>query len=590
MLKTFLYTALLITAFSFAQNERLAFDYMDNGEYEKAANIFEEVYKTKKQLYFSELLVCYQQLEQYDKALQFIADRKKKMNVPTMLVEEGYIYQLQKKQVEADKKYEESLEAIHDNPNYAYSLGSAFEKKVLLDWALKAYDLGQKENPNLNFDYQVALLQGQMGNLPGMIDKLLDYAYFKPESTGVVQNYLTRFIEDEASESFNNDLKKALLIRTQKNPDSYWNQFLSWYYVQHKDYGKAFIQEKAIYKRDPDSFQNIVALAQLAVADNQEETATNILQFVLDNTSDTGLQINAHHYLFKMRIAKADKAEYKTIKEELQLMIKKYGVSPYTIDLQLLLAHFEAFNLNNPSEAIAGLNTTLALPLNIRDQSKVKMELADIMLYDEKFNQAILYYAQIEENLKNDVMAHEASMKMAKANYYKKDFDWALQQVKVLKQSSSLLIANDALELFLLISDNSVQDSTKVALTAFSNADFKLFQNKKDEALKEFLELLEKNKGDDIEDEAIMKIGTIYQQKTDYDKALYYYDKILTDHKESVYTDEALYYSAEIYRKFLEDTDKAKPLYEKMIFEHPDSIYFTEARKQYRLLRGDSNL
>ena len=34
---------------------------------------------------------------------------------------------------------------------------------------------------------------------------------------------------------------------------------------------------------------------------------------------------------------------------------------------------------------------------------------------------------------------------MAKANYYKNDFDWALQQVKVLKQSSSLLIANDAL-------------------------------------------------------------------------------------------------------------------------------------------------
>jgi tetratricopeptide (TPR) repeat protein len=216
------------------------------------------------------------------------------------------------------------------------------------------------------------------------------------------------------------------------------------------------------------------------------------------------------------------------------------------------------------------------------------MELADILVYDEKFNQAILYYAQVEDNMKNDVLAHDASMKMAKANYYKQDFDWALQQVKVLKQSPSLLIANDAIELFLLISDNSAEDSLRVALKSFAKADFKMYQNKNDEALVDFLSILEQNKEDVIIDGTLYKIAKIYEKKNDFSNALKYYSLILENHSEGIYVDEALYFSAEIYRKKLQENEKAKPLYEKMIFNHQDSIYFTDARKQYRLLRGDT--
>ena len=218
------------------------------------------------------------------------------------------------------------------------------------------------------------------------------------------------------------------------------------------------------------------------------------------------------------------------------------------------------------------------------------MELADIMVYDEKFNQAILYYAQVEENLKNDVIAHEASFKLAKANFYKRDFDWTLQQVKNLKQSPSLLIANDAVELFLLIEDNSVEDSLRIALQDYAKADFQLYQKKNDEALQSFLSILQKHKGKSIEESTLFKVGKIYEEKNDYAKAIQYYQNILEQHKDGIYKDEALFFSAEIYRKHLLDIEKAKQLYEKIVLEHPDSLYFTESRKQYRTLRGDSTI
>ena len=575
-----------------AQNDQLALDYFEKGEFEKAVTLYEEIHaKQPTNLFFFEkLLQCYRQLQQFDKAENLIEKRKQKYNQPTMQIELGYNFQLQKQQDKANKYYQLALDEIQKEPNYAYQLGSNFEKKSLLEWAIKSYELGQKFNPNLNFDYQMALLQGQMGNVELMIDKLFDYAYAKPEFVPTVQSFLSRFLMENANESFPTYVKKSLLVRTQKTPDIFWNQFLSWFYVQQKEYDKAFVQERAIYKRNPESFYEIVTLAQLAIEDNQDETAKTILAFVLENTSDVGLQMQAHHFLMKMKIENAIAKDYPQIQLELQELVKKFGVSPYSLKLQLLLANFEAFYQNQPKNAIEQLQKTLELPLNLREAAAVKMELADIMVFDEKFNQAILYYAQVEDNLKNDELAHEASMKMAKANYYKTDFEWTLQQVKNLKQSSSLLIANDAIELFMLIQDNSVEDSTKTALTAFAKADLKLYQKKKEEALQAFLTILEKHKGESIQDITLLRIAQIYKQKNQFDLALNYYNKILTDHADGVFVDEALYFSAEIYRIELNQPEKAKPLYERMVLNHPDSIYFTNSRINYRILRGDVNL
>jgi tetratricopeptide (TPR) repeat protein len=591
MLRKIVFFILFLSSFWVsAQNEQLAFNYIDAGEYEKAVTILEEVYSKNKLLHLDKILYCYQQLEQHDKALKFINELKPKNNNPTLLVEEGYIYQLQKKQPEADKKYQEALNEIDKNANFAYNLGSVFERKVLLDWALKAYEKGQKANPNLNFDYQIAMIQGQLGNLEVMLNKLLDYGFNTPDGTPMVQNQLTRFLMDDSDGSFAASIRKNLLLRTQKSQDIYWNQFLSWFFVQQKEYGKAFVQEKAVYNRNPDSFINIVTLSRMAMEEKQYEDANTILTFVLENTQNLDLQMQAHHFLLSMDMESVTSKEYPTIDFKLDELLKKYGISQHSLDLQILSAHFKTFYLNQSKLGIELLQNSLKLPLNTREQAKVKMKLADIMVYDEKFNQAILYYAQVEDNLKNDVLAHEASLKLAKANFYKKDFDWTLQQVKVLKQSPSLLIANDAIEMFLLIQDNSAEDSLRVALQSYATADLKLYQNKKEEALQLFLTILQKHKGESIEEGTLFKVGKIYEEKGDFTTALTYYQNLLDHHKDGIYKDEALFYSAEIYRKNILDNEKAKALYEKVVLEHPDSLYYTESRKQYRTLRGDSTI
>lgn len=592
MKNLFLYIVLLFPMFVFSQNEQLAQNYFDRGEFDKAILIYEDLAKGQPNNYnyFQKQVACYQQLNQFDKAETIIKNRIEKTKQPNLYIELGYNYQLQKNTDKADKNYKIALEKIKENPNNVYNVARDFEQKVLVEQAIEAYRLGTLGNPDANFDYQVSLLQGQLGKIDLMIDTLLDYSFKFPINAPLVQNQLTRFMSEDSQKTFSDSLKKALLIRAQKTQDIFWNQFMSWFFVQQKDYGKAFIQEKAIFKRSPDNLGNITNLAKLTIDENEIETATEILNFILLNTQDLELQMEAHYQLISIDINKATTKEYPIIKEKLDLLLKKYGISPYSIRLQILNAHFDAFYLKQFESAKTVLTKALDLPLNNYQKADVKMELADVLLLDEKFNQAIIYYAQIEDDLANNQIAHEASLKMAKASYYKGDFEWAQKQFTVLKSSTSQLIANDSMELFLLISDNTVEDSTQVALKKFSKADFLGYQNKNAQALQLFETILAQHKGEKIEDVTLLRIGKLYEKQNNFPQAINYYQQIIDKHADGIYIDEALFFSAEIYRKQLPDIAKAKTYYEKIIFGHEDSIYFVEARNNYRKLRGDTNL
>lgn len=590
MKKLLLHIFLFFSLVCFSQNEQLAQYYYDKGDFEKAKISYEELLQDIPQnsQYFLRTIDCYQQLQQYDVAEKAIQTRLDKYKQGNLLVELGYNFQLQKNDDKAKIYYEQALDRIKKNANEVYSISNSFERKVLLEYALKSYQIAVELQPN--FNYQIGLLYGQLGNSEMMISTFLDEAFANPQNSILIQNQLARFMADEGDTSFDDSLRKALIIRTQKNQDLFWNHYLSWFYVQHKEFEKAFIQEKAIYKRNPESLGNIVNLGQLAIEEDNPQAAIEILGFVLANTKDLELLVQANSYLMKMKINKAQLKDFGAINTELSGLLQQFEISPLTLPLQLIQAHFLTFDIKKPEEGKAIVKHALELPLNDYEMAQAKMELADILLYEEKFNQALLYYSQIELDLKNDAVAHEASLKAAKTSYFKTDFVWALKQFKELKAANTQLIANDALEYFLLINDNTIADSTQTALKQFAKGDYLLYQNRNQEAIVQFQAILKNFKDQEIEAVTLLRLGKTYEKSGDFTLALSQYQTIIDKHSDGIYIDEALYFSAEIYNKQLQLPEKAKPLYEKIIFSHEDSIYFVEARKKYRQLRGDTNL
>ncbi len=583
---------LLISMSTIAQDDFLAKQYFNDGEYEKAVVFYEKLVKKnpRRTDYAEGLIATYQQLERYSDVEKFLLKKIDKGNAyPTLLIEFGYNYTLQNLPQKANEYYKKAIAVIDENPNLGYGIGFRFQKYALLDQALEAYTKSMELNPELDYNYQMAKIYGEQGNIEKMYTSYLKLiSQGKTSKSNVLRN-IDDFISSDAENENNLKFKKILLRNAQKNPNILWNQLLSWLFVQQKQYSSAFRQEKAIYKRmDGASLQRLEGLGDLALEDNEIETAKEIFKYIANNSNDEITKLNAQLNLIEIQLLDRDTKKLDAVQKQFDELMAIHGYKSQTLQLQVAYANFLTFKRDLPEPAIDILKKSLELPLNSRGRAFVKLTLGDILVFDKKFNEALIYFSQIQKNLKNDVLGQNARYKVAQTSFYKGDFDWALTQLKVLRSSTSQLIANDAMQLSLLISDNSLEDSTQTALKKYARADLLGYQNKTEDAIAELDDILKNHKGEKIEDEALLKQGQLLEGLKDYEAAEFNYRKITEFYSGGILADDAHFALGELYRNILNEPEKAKVQYEKIIYNYQDSFYFPQARKNFRMLRGDS--
>ncbi len=233
--------------------------------------------------------------------------------------------------------------------------------------------------------------------------------------------------------------------------------------------------------------------------------------------------------------------EVDSVNKKFQNLLQQYGISNTTIDLQIAYANFLSFTYNQPKKAIQILNEALPLAKSKFQKGSIQINLADILVFNNQFNQALILYSQVQTDLKNSTLAQTARFKVAQTSYFKGDFKWAQIQLKVLKSSTSQLIANDALNLNLLISNNIANDSIQAALKTFAKADLLAYQNKNKQAIDTLNIILKNFKGHVIEDDALFKQAELLTKIENYLKAEINYLKIIQVYQESVLIDDTYY-------------------------------------------------
>ena len=581
---------LFIGVASLAQNELLAKNYAEKGEYEKAIVIYEKLVKqTPGRLdYTLSLVEMNQQLERFDIAQELLENRiSTSSRLPQILVELGHNYTLQDKDSIANTYYNEAIAYIDDNSRYAYTIGKAFEKFSLLDETIVLYEKAMLLDEDLEFSQQLARLYGEKGEVEKMFTSFVNLIEKKPNTKPYAQRQFSLYINEDPDNEANVLFRKILLKKLQDKPNILYNELLSWLFVQQNDFKKAFAQEKAIYRRSDEDISGIQDLAFIIIANEAYDDARDVINFIIDNAPTPEMELGAHQFLMKIELATTEAKDYNKLEAQFNELLDRYGRGKSTYLMQIDFNHFLAFNHNKKELAIANLKSLLENKLSAFQEARVKMELADILVVDEKFNRALIYYTQIQEKIKSDVMAQEARFKVARTSYFKGDFPWAQLQLDVLKKSSSQLIANDALQLSLMISDNSLEDSTHTALKKFARADLLALQNKNEEAITQLADIIENHKGESIEDEALLKQGSLYEKAGQYAKAEANYKKLIEFFNEDILADDAHFRLAKLYEDKLAQPEKAKELYEQIIFNYEDSIFFTEARMRFRMLRGD---
>ncbi len=584
-----LFCLLISSSWLYGQNINIANRYYNSGEFEKALYTFQTI-QQRNQKYAPAILGmarCYRQLDRFDEAFGVLKQGTTLLPEDINIsVELGITHHLSKQHEESKAQFENTFELLNNNPNYASFIGQQFKEYNLLKEAIRCYKVGMKNNPLLNYSYEVGQLYGQLGDLENMFSSYFDVLINKPNYIDIIKRRLDDFITDDPENEANIAFRKTLLKKNQQEPLIIYNDFLSWLFVQQKQYRKAFAQERAIYKKTGEGIPQIISLAKTSRDGGDNETAIEILTFVIENTLVESYLIGAHREILLMEIEEGNKKAYASISNEYEALIEKFGKRSKTIDLLLDYGKFVGFYQDDTSKATKFLKQLPKDRMNQQDKARIEILMADLFVLEDKFNKALIYYTRAQKKMENNPIGQEARFKVAKASYYKGDFYWAKSQLHVLKTATSQLIANDAMQLAILIDDNTKEDTTHTALKLFAKADLYKFQEQPEKAFETYQKILDDYRSTSIEDEALLAQAKMLVERNEPEKAIKNLEKIIDFFPSSFLLDDVHFMMGNIYLS-QENEKKAKESFEKIIFDHADSIHFVEARKKYRKLRGD---
>ena len=584
--------------------------YLDN-DYEKAVLYYEKIFKESEyrlKIYenYKSAFIDLNKLKEAEKLSKIlIKEHPKKLK---FLVDLGVVYGLEDR---ADKKiqvFKKAIEQINKETSYddAFDLGLAFEKIGNSEKALEVYlnfESKSFKNP-FAFHSKIALIYNKNGQTNEMINTFFEMLDFNSNFLRNVQNGIVNSIDFQNNLKEKEILRQTILQKIQASPNNIvYIELLAWFYMLNNDYENAYTQIKALDKKSNKNGEKLLELGNTALNNQDFIVAIKCYEDVVSKSNSLEFKFEAKNkklLALKSKILYGNKIipkELKELKANYLLILSQLNNSKNVYknnfrkyNLLLDLSDIEAFYLSDVSSAKEHLNIAIQIPrLKEKQKANAKLKLADILVLEDNIWEASLMYLQIEKQFKDDQLGHLAKFKNAQVYYFSGEYDWCQAQLKVLKASTSKLIANDALELSVLITDNYNMDTSEVAMKLFSYADMLSFQQQFIKANTLYDSILNNFKNHSLNDEIIFRKAKIDLKQHNYQKAIAHFKFLVDKYPNSILLDNSLFLIASIYQEKIKDFDQAKKYFKTILFEHKGSLYAAESRKRFRKLAGNTN-
>lgn len=576
------------------QNLPLAVQFYQQAEYEKAAALLEDVLKSDPNNVsaYQYLYACHIQLRQFDKAEKLAASMAKRdAGQATYEVDRAYAMRQQGEEKKSLQLYESLLKKLGPNRGQIIMLTNAFRNRGENDYGIKCLQRGrQLLGEPFAFALELADLYQLTGQKAMMVSAYLDYLALAPQQLGYVQNMLQSRLSEEDYEL----LRGVLLNGIQQRPDDLMlSELLVWFFVQQLDFETAFVQAKALDQRLNEQGRRMLALARSANENKQYKSAALFYDYLIAQGERHPMYFEARYESLETRRLElgsrgAPRAEWMQLATELSDFLRDFTQHRQVLLVKKTYAQVLAYELQRFEEAVDLLELAVEGGGERRLLAAVKLDLGDLYLLTQANWEAALVYGQVEKDFPNDPLGQEAKFRNARLSFFKGEFEWAQAQLDVLKGSTTQKIANDALALSLLISDNLDLDTTILPMQAFAAVEMLLFRQEYTAAIGAMEQLLAEFPNHGLSDEVYFRLAQAYQRLGQPAKAAEWYNKLVDAFGTDILGDDALFALAVLTEEQPGQSAEAAKLYERLLQQYPDSTFTFEARRRFRKMRGDN--
>jgi outer membrane protein assembly factor BamD (BamD/ComL family) len=198
---------------------------------------------------------------------------------------------------------------------------------------------------------------------------------------------------------------------------------------------------------------------------------------------------------------------------------------------------------------------------------------------------ARVQFGRLEEALRIGELAELARFELARLDFYEGHFASALTLVEALDENTSTDIANDAIEIKVLLRENQGPDSLSLPLRMFAEAQLLRRQRQPHQALSTLDTLLARYPDHKLSDEVAFLRAGLLADLGDYQQAIESYRRVESEHAGSYLADRSIFEVAELYETRLGDVSSAKNAYGDLLLKYPGSMLAAEVRARMRRLR-----
>lgn len=602
LLLMFLFIVVFFSARSQSETDiQLAQHYYVSGELDKALPYYEKIYNsTPNKANFSryfECLTATKDNKTAEKVLKKqINQNKNDFDYKVMLAE---FYENTNDLVKSEKAYKEILDNIPDNPSQIIAIYQALVAKQKFDIAKAALDKGKKLASYYPFNFQYADLYAQTGKKKEMIEEYLNYLEAQPGTIESIEAALSARLDLSSGESAEYLLlKEQVLGKSQKNNSSaIFSELLIWLFTQSKNFDGAYTQVVGLDKRFKGDGSRVFQLGEICVENKNYAVARKCFNYVLGLGEDKENFVSAYKGLLNTSFLQITtnrnftKSEIDSTLLDYEGALRKLGKSRITLPIILEYTYIQSFYANQADQAKTELSQAMSYSgLTDVQRAQIKMQLADIHVLSGDIWEASILYMQIDNDFKFESIGQEAKYKNARVFYYDGEFDYAQAQLNVLKESTSKLIANDAMQLSVMITDNYGLDSNFQAMSWYANAELLIEQHNYAEAFRLFDSIQVNFPYHALADEILFRKGKAMEMQGEWEKAIGYFEDLIKFHGQDILADDALFRLGDIQENILNDKEKALEFYRRLAIDYKGSLFSSEARKRVRILRGDKNV
>lgn len=582
---------------------QLADSYMRAGQFDRAITLLEDLLELSPQTYafYDKLKEAYEGVKRYDDAIALVERRMGQRPDPSLQVEKARLYYLANDEDAANEAWAAAIAMAPSNPNVYRIVYQSLYQVRLFERAIATLEEGRRAaaQPEL-FRRELAYLYNLTGQHEEAMEEYIGLLEENERQLGYVRSRLSRFIEQE--EALNASIAAAERAVRRVPLNRAFRELTAWLYLEAELYDKALDANRAIDRLEQEEGRVLFGFAQQAADAGAYDVALDAYQEILERYPDGPIAPDALLGVGEMYTQRGERLRERALDEEgrrieapnydqalatFETFLERYPTHPYYPEVLRRIGHLQQAVFFDLDAAEQTLNRVIQRYPRSQAVSEAAYDLGRIALLRGELDKARAALGRLEETLRTGELAERARYELALIHLYRGEWESAMTLAQAMQGNTSTDVANDAIELKVLLIENKGPDSLNVPLQDYAEAQLLRRQRKPLQALTVVDTLLATYGSHALADDARYLRAQMLRELGRAEEAAQAYGEIPLMHPRSFLADRSLFAMAETLAQDLGREQEAIDTYSRLLTDFPGSLLAGEARARIRLLRGD---